>query len=326
MNAPRYERESIGSINALGRALGFSPKDLRHVAQTASRYYRPNEPQPKSSGGVRQTYTVNPPLYEVQGAILHRILQGVEFPSYLFAVKDEENPRDYIRAAKLHVGCQELISIDVRNFFPSVREEHVLNTWQYFFNFPVEVAHLLTQLTMYSGFLPQGAQTSSYLACLLLWDCEPGVVDELTKRNLVYSRYIDDIYVSAKRKLNREEESFVVTRIVGMVHGKNLEVHRKGNKKITIIQNTQRMQVHNLNIDAGNPTKPSKTRRKIRAAVHQCEHTTREDRQSDEYVHLYRSTLGRVNDMKRVNRDEAESFAKRLAAVKPTQKNTSGQR
>ena len=33
----------------------------------------------------------------------------------------------------------------------------ILDTWKRFFRFPVEVATVLTQLTTFSGFLPQGA-------------------------------------------------------------------------------------------------------------------------------------------------------------------------
>ena len=171
-----YPRVPIGSISALSGMLSTTPEELLEIANYRNRYIRPNTPEEKENGETRQTYTILPPLEPIQRRIKTYILDYVEYPEYLQGgIRDRENPRGFISNAKYHAGREVVICEDVADFFPSITDKLVMKMWQHFFCFPPDVASLLTRLTTYKGFVPQGARTSTHIANTVFWDIEPEV-------------------------------------------------------------------------------------------------------------------------------------------------------
>jgi hypothetical protein len=315
MEPPNYRGTPIKSLEGLAQILDYSVATLRQTAKHAARYYRPNAPEHKPDGRIRQTFSVLPPLCELQDRILIGIFHHVEFPTYLQgSIKATGIPRDYIVDASLHAQYRVTISDDIKDFFPSIKHNLVLSIWRDFFGCSPDVARILAQLTTYKGFIPQGASTSSYLANLVFWDTEHKLVSDLMQSGFFYTRYVDDINVSTNTRVTRADIDFVTTEIYGMLAKKRLRPNRK---KRDIQTPAHRKTVHNLNINAGVPTMPKEERSKIRAAVKQCEEMARADRSSQVYVELYRSTLGRVSTMQRMHPREAQPYRDRLNAIRP---------
>ena len=151
-----YKNKPIGSINSLARTLGLQASRLIEIAESVQKFYSPNEPEIKPNGKIRQTYSVKDPLHKIQRKILDEIIRGVDFPDYLQgSIKDLENPRDYVRDAKLHSGREVILREDITSFFPSTRAELVSRMWKYFFKFPHDVAETLTKLTTYNNVIPE---------------------------------------------------------------------------------------------------------------------------------------------------------------------------
>lgn len=315
MQAPEYRLRHIGSLNALARALGVSERRLDWVARTAHEHYLANKPQPKPTGETRQTYKVVPPLKCVQKKIHSQILQRVRFPKYLFAVKNDEYSHDYIADASEHAGCRALISIDIRNFYPSIKSPLVRNVWQYFFNFPPEVADILTRLTIYRNSLPQGASTSAYLSVLVLFNDEPRLEEHLRDFGFKYSRYVDDIYVSASRSFTPDEKHHIVSSVVAMLYRHGLRPKRR---KLTVRNAASAMTVHKLNLNSGRPTKSKAARYRVRAAVRQCEISWPRAGSTNDYRDFWRSTQGRVLEIGRLH--DFDELLTRLYEVRPTGK------
>ncbi len=63
---------------------------------------------------------------------------------------------------------------------------------------------------MYKHYTTVDPLSSGYLANPVLWDVEPDIVDAFLERNINYSRYIDDVSVSAKFNLSSAEKRFAV--------------------------------------------------------------------------------------------------------------------
>ena len=315
MKAPIYNGEPILTVEALAEVLAFSQEGLLRVAKSADKYYQANPPQKKPSGGIRQTYSVKPPLKTIQTQILHLIFHKVCYPDYLQgSIKDKERPRDYIANACLHSGSKVLIHEDIRNFFPSISPRLVWKMWHGLFGFSADVAHILTELTTFEGGVPQGACTSSYIGNLVLWDCEPQLVQELRDRELVYTRYVDDISISADRYLEQYEQKSVTSRVYHMLLAKGLQLNRRKRKMQT---SSRRMEVHNLNVNSGRPTLSKGDRMRIREAVRQCETMSETQRETEEYRSLLLSASGRVAQFSRLHPKQAERLSRRLKVVKP---------
>ena len=64
--------------------------------------------------------------------------------------------------------------------------------------FRPSVAHLMTKLLTYKGFVPQGTSTASDLANLVFFHFADQKIFSLCKeQEITYSRYIDDIFCSS---------------------------------------------------------------------------------------------------------------------------------
>lgn len=311
----KYQHKSISSCTALANKLGITEEYLRYMLDHSNSLYYANTPEIKSDGSLRLTYRVDDKLKIILSKIVKSIFHFVSFPAYIQgSIKDKERPRDYISNASVHVGKKLLIKEDIKNFFPSIRCSEVDKVWRRLFRFTPEVAAALTKLTTFNGSVPQGAPTSSYLANLIFWDLEPSVVAELSNRGVTYSRYVDDITLSANRYLSRDEKTEIISLIYGMCLKKGIKPNRK---KHVIATSGQKMTVHGLNVNSKAPTLPKKEREKLRAAVHECKIKHEENAGSCDYKKLYESTLGRVQRLNRLQPNSAKLLLMELKRLQP---------
>jgi hypothetical protein len=312
MKKLRYKNNPIGSVDALAAALGFRVDRLQKLADNVASFYRPNAPKIKPNGKIRQTYTVKEPLKHVQDKILHKVIYYVDFPDYLQgAIQDADIPRDYLQDAKLHSGRKVVLKEDISTFFSTISSKLVKKMWKYFFNFPPTVADILTKLTTYNGFVPEGAPTSPAVANLVFWDCEPELELSLRQKSYIYSRYIDDITVSFADQISEKEIQNITAKIYGMF----LRAGLKPNRNKRDLQ-TKNKKIHNLNMDSGRPTMPKAKRYKIRAEVHKLETLVLTGISWDGIEMDFNSVMGKVQLLKRLHPNEGKKYLEKLAEIK----------
>jgi hypothetical protein len=312
MKRLRYRNKPIGSIKSLAATLGFQENRLIKVTESTQDFYRPNAPKIKPNGKIRQTYTIKEPLRYIQEKILHEIIDHVDFPDYLQGgVRDTEIPRDYIRDADLHAGREIVLKEDISSFFSTTRSDLVYKVWKYFFKFPHEVAEMLTKLTTYKGFIPEGSPTSTTISNLVFWDCEPALEDSFRQKGYIYSRYVDDITVSFATRIDKRELQTVTELIYGMFFRAGV----KPNRKKRDVQSKQ-VKIHNLNMDSGKPTLPKATRNKIRAAVQHFEVLANTENSWSAVEKEYNKVRGKVQLLKRLHPDEAQKYIEKIKKLK----------
>jgi hypothetical protein len=315
MKKLRYKHNPVGSLTSLAAALRTTEKELNYLAENSDSLFYANTPEIKANGKVRQTYRVDDRLKIIQKRIVSTFFHRIDFPIYLQgSIKDKSSPRDYISDANLHTNSKTILSEDVTDFFPSINDRLVYEMWKKLFKFHPDVADVLTRLTTLKGFVPQGAPTSSYTANLVFWEKEPNLVDEFEKNGWVYSRYVDDITISSKTDLSKQDKTKIIAKIYAMLGSYRVSPNRK---KHQIYNQSEAMRVHNLNVNSRRPTLPKKDREKVRAAVYECESYHSNYGQTVEYKSLFSSTLGRVNHLKRLHPVEGKKLVRRLNKVKP---------
>ena len=135
--------------------------------------------------------------------------------------------RDAIQNAKQHVGHQYMLTMDIRDCYPSVTVALVKRSLERAgFNRPV--AALITKLVTYHGRLPQGAITSAAILNCVLADVGEELLSFACGHSVTYTRFVDDLCFSGSqpvrtiRRLVRRvlgrcgfEVSFQKTRSVG---------------------------------------------------------------------------------------------------------------
>ncbi|KKO47755.1 reverse transcriptase [Arsukibacterium sp. MJ3] len=318
----------IVSIEKLCLALDISKEELNDALKlTSSERYTKSE-VPKPNGKVRIVHNPHKLIRKIQRRINTRLFNPkptgrgvVEWPYYIFGsvpnVKDPIKPieRDYIACARQHCLSQSILKIDITDFFDNIHIDHVYYIFRHLLDYSDEVCNVISDICSLNGALLQGALTSSYLACLCLFDVEPNVVIRLQRKGLRYTRLVDDITVSSIK----DGYDFTLAKniIVEMLESKDLPVNDA--KTQIIHKSSVPLVVHGLRVNFKEPRLPSSEVSKIRASVKNIEQLAKERH----YIttHAYRKDfnrcMGRVNKLKRIGHNQHQSLVERLRKILP---------
>lgn len=260
----RYFGVSIGKLTY---ALYKAPEAQRYVPFEI----------PKRSGGMRQIYSPNGLIRELQekfAPVLHGMYAA--HPAAHGFIKE----RSILTNAKQHVGQRYVLNVDLEDFFPSVNFGRVRGL---FMAPPFKVgpaaASVLAQLCTFRNGLPQGAPTSPPLSNFAAAQLDRSL-GRLAKENGVrYSRYADDITFSTNQgtfPANLAVSPRGEGGVVGVRVGEALEraVVASGfavnHKKVRLQRRDQRQSVTGVSVNA-KPNVSRKRIRKVRAMLHAWE-------------------------------------------------------
>ena len=305
----------IAKVESLASILSVDKDELLDISNSINSLWKPGKLLRKKNGEPRPTIDAKPRLKKLHEKIKNRLLKQVSYPAYLLGgIEDKMTPRDYKRHAVIHSGKSILINEDVKDFFPSSSVDVINGIWKRLFHCSSEVAVLLANITTLNDSLPQGWKTSGYLANLVFWDKEPELVRKLAARGFSYSRFMDDITVSCKTRINNTSKTFIINEIYKMLFSKGYSPKRS---KHQIISSSNRMEVTGLTVNGKTPSLSKKEQNNIRAAVHKCECHAKSDRTSIMYKELWDSASGRVGMLTRFHVEKGTKLRKKLRAVKP---------
>lgn len=195
-----YTKNPIIRIESLLKLLSISKAHLRHVLENKDSYYKLN-PQTKKDGTSRDTYIVKSTLRRLLDNIKNTIFAHVNYPVYLHGSLPGRSPATNARA---HTAAVSGVLMDIESFFPSITCKHVFYMFRFQFGFSKLVSRTLADIITYNNGLPQGSSVSSYVANLVLWD-ENKLCQSFKDKGYRYTRYVDDIAVSARTKLTKPE-------------------------------------------------------------------------------------------------------------------------
>jgi hypothetical protein len=302
---PHYSRRPLGSVRALAYLTGTSTGYLHKLARTAPKSYQVVHRE----GKTKVTYNPAAPLKEFQQKLIKVLLAAVAFPSYINGGVRGRSCRD---DCALHVRAGTVVKLDIATFYESVSRQEVKKLWQQFFNFPPEVAELLTDLTTHRGHLPRGAPTSSYLANLLFWREEPKLHAELAQQDIRYSRYVDDVSLSVQRDMDSLEVANAVACVYGMFKEKGIKPNRK---KRRVMRRGGALRVHNINVGGVEPSIPKSVRDEIRASLHNLEKAVQEDGPTGNLQGRIRHVGGKVAWLRQFHPEQGARAQEKLVAI-----------
>lgn len=153
-------------------------------------------PKRGKPGRYREIQNPGTRLKSVQRVLLARFLDPLPVMAHVGAYVPGRSCRD---TAEKHVGKGLIISLDIKDFFPSVRRAMIKHYLHRTLKYGYRVASLLAELMVYSNFVPQGAPTSGLIANLVAHErFDKDILRKL--HNLdpqwTYTRYSDDIDIS----------------------------------------------------------------------------------------------------------------------------------
>lgn len=279
----------------------------------------------KSNGEQRKIHKPHYKIRKIQRRINNQIFKDIVlWPSYIYGCIPNEidaltkvtiQARDYVSCAAQHCEAKSLLKMDIKDFFDNINSFLVNELFIDFFKYPPEVSRLLTDICCYKGNLVQGALTSSYISALCLWDVENMLVARLKRKNLTYTRLVDDITISSK--MSKYQFDYAISCVTNVLNEKELPINHD---KTTInYESITPLMVHGMRINFKEPRYPSDEVKKLRAAVHNIERLASEPgyRITFAYRKDFSRCMGRINKLKRVKHSAHKKLVSRLRNILP---------
>jgi len=282
-------------LSSLEQDLGIRAKTLYALSNNLARHYRRVE-IPKRDG-MRCLHVPDKILKTVQHRIAQTLLPLIPVSRYATAYHYGSRTT---RNAAVHIGQPMVLTLDIRNFFDSVRYIQVKNL-----AFPPEIYAeplriLLSMLCYFEDGLPQGAPTSPAISNIILRDFDEAVGQFCAARTIRYTRYCDDMTFSGNFDAD-ELKKFVAAELNRRGFCLNFEktrLRRTGTRQsVTGIVVNQKLSV------------PAEYRRELRKTLYYCqkygvsEHLTRIGLDCDPKAYVQK-LLGKVNYILQVSPDD----------------------
>lgn len=185
-----YTPEHLANILKIPKSL------LLDTASNIESFYRPFDQKDIIKNKWRHIDNPIDPLKKIQRRIYQKLLGKITLPtSFSSGIKG----KSVIDHASPHIFKPEIVTLDIKSCFPSTSSKKVYPVFRDYLKYSHSVANLLTKLTTYSYYLPQGSPVST---CLLNFVLLPVYIDFYNicnKHDLIFTLYVDDLAISGKR-------------------------------------------------------------------------------------------------------------------------------
>jgi len=184
--------KALKTPDDVARLLEVEPRTLRYFLHRAENY-KTFEIR-KRSGGIREISTPRTSLKIIQRKLnqAFHAVYGRRSPVHGFVRR-----RSIRTNARMHVGRNLVLNLDLEDFFPSIhfgRVKGLLESSPY--GLPEEAALVVAQICCYKGVLPIGAPTSAIVANMICGQLDAQLRALAVRQACKYTRYADDITFS----------------------------------------------------------------------------------------------------------------------------------
>lgn len=164
------------------------------------------------AGKLRKLHNPDKLIRTVQFRILERILNLAEIPDYIYGF---EIGKSIPKMAEIHTNKHVVISLDIKDFFPSIKQFMVKAMFEQL-GIAEDAAGLLSELCTYKSYVPQGSLTAPKISNLIAAGTFGRDIKEMSDRlGLSLTIYADDITVSYNEPtLDRELNSSKVREVI----------------------------------------------------------------------------------------------------------------
>ncbi|ECG9622965.1 RNA-directed DNA polymerase [Salmonella enterica subsp. enterica serovar Enteritidis] len=235
-----YSNRPLANLESLFKLLETNEERLSYVLKNKNSYFK-TVPVIKK-GKIRTTYKVVGELLKTHELIKQRIFSKITLPEYITGGRKGVS---YIDDCISHRNKSIIIQEDMKDFFPSIKEDLIAKAFQYYMNFSPEVSSLIANLSTLEGSLVQGTKLSTDIANLIFLEEEALISEKVGKLGGNYTRYVDDITISFESEINNEDISKIKTMISSMALKSGVRLNRQKSK---ILRNGHSKIVHGVKV------------------------------------------------------------------------------
>ena len=195
-----------------------------------------NEPKyetfhiPKKREGVRLIQAPEPVLMKMQSRLnfylqnyYHMIApKGVH--GFVINPNKKEKLCNIVENAKIHVQQKQVLNLDLKDFFPSIKAYRVKELFlSEHCRYNEKIATALALLVTYEGKLPTGAPTSPVISNFICLQLDADLIDFCNENQINFSRYADDLTFSSNKEITKE----MISNIYEIIKQNNFDVNTK---------------------------------------------------------------------------------------------------
>lgn len=152
---------------------------------------------PKKRGGYRNICAPNQDLRRIQKAIAKVISDRFSPPDFVNGFVAGKN---IVENAQCHVRHEYVCTVDLNNFFQSIKRSKLENVISSLGVFEDDVMSLVLDLCLKEGSCPQGAPSSPAMSNLAMYSSDLAIHAMCTGSDIWYSRYADDLTFSTNHR------------------------------------------------------------------------------------------------------------------------------
>ena len=242
----------IISSQHLAQLVGLKHEEVNKMIISPGSFYR-QFTIPKRHGGTRSISAPYPSLLLMQRWIYRNILlPHCEFDNYVTgfvlkrSIKDNASP---------HCGHNMVLQMDIKDFFPSITLNRVINVFR-ILGYQYKISYYLAALCCKDGALPQGAPTSPILSNIIAGKMDRRLKGLCDKFFITYTRYADDLTFSG----NKINNSFIRL-ATSIISDEGFCVNQD---KTKLLHQNARKIVTGVSISSGRTTIPKSLKRRLR--------------------------------------------------------------
>lgn len=243
-------------VAMLSEKLGIEVQKLYQFSNNQEKHYTSHTIK-KANGKERKLNVPNEYLKYIQRQILEKILYTIPVSQYATAYYKGKSLSDN---AKVHIGKQKILKLDISRFFDSIDYEMVHAVFRRL-DISNPAVTLLSNICTLNSVLPQGSPTSPHIANLVMNHFDERVGAWCTNRGISYTRYCDDMTFSGEF-----DEHAVIGYVNNMLTKQGLELNCN---KSRCVQNSQQQVVTGVVVNEKAQISSEK-RRKIIQEVYYC--------------------------------------------------------
>jgi len=142
----------------------------------------------------------------IQKRIL-KLLSRIETPNWLMSGKKGHS---YIDNAIVHSKNSYVYTIDIKNFYPSCKEQYIHKMFRSTFQMSPDIAAIMTRIVSHNGVLPTGAPTSPLISFWTYHKNFERLAALLSDQyGIIFSLYIDDMTLSGNKPIPKQVLAYI---------------------------------------------------------------------------------------------------------------------
>lgn len=218
-------------VDYLSDLILMDRRELLKFSSTSPYRYKVYEIPKRNSNGKRTIAQPSKELKYIQRALLKFFDGVIPIHDSVFSYKKGISIKDN---ACCHVNYKYLLKMDFKDFFPSITPSILFNEFEkYKLHFNDDDKKLLSGLLFWkknrkSNFLQLsiGAPTSPFISNFILYSFDKSISDICLEKNVVYSRYADDITFSSNVKNILFEFPKIVSDLLYELYNDNIKINK----------------------------------------------------------------------------------------------------